>query len=53
MTIRFLINDDGFPFEPSELQTLHGELDALDDNRRTEYRNQNALAIAQHDAAKL
>ena len=50
MTKRFLINDDGAPFEPSELQTLRKELDVLDDNDRANYRNQNSLAIARHDA---
>ncbi|MCL4449688.1 MAG: UvrD-helicase domain-containing protein [Actinobacteria bacterium] len=50
--MRNLINDDGSPFESNELQTLHSELDALDDNGRTEYRNQNASAIANHGAGK-
>lgn len=50
--MRHLINDDGTPFESNELQTLHSELDALDDNGRTEYRNQNASAIAKHAAEK-
>lgn len=50
--MRHLINNDGTPFESTELQTLRNELDALDDAKRTEYRNQNALAIAQHDAVK-
>ncbi len=50
--MRHLINDDGNPFESNELQTLHSELDALDDNGRTEYRNQNASAIAKHTAGK-
>ena len=50
--MRHLINNNGTPFESTELQTLRGELDALDDFDRTEYRNQNALAIAQHEAIK-
>ena len=50
--MRHLINNDGAPFESAELQTLRGELDALDDNGRTEYRNQNASAIARHEARK-
>jgi superfamily I DNA/RNA helicase len=50
--MRNLINDDGTPFESTELKTLHGELDALGDDGRTEYRNQNASAIAQHKAVK-
>ena len=51
--MRHLINNDGTPFETSELQTLRDELDALDNNGRAEYRNQNASAIAQHNAAKI
>lgn len=50
--IRFLINDDGDPFKPSELRALREELDSLCDDKRTEYRNQNASAIAQHEAVK-
>ncbi|NLZ96768.1 MAG: ATP-dependent helicase [Candidatus Magasanikbacteria bacterium] len=50
--MRYLINNDGTPFEATELQTLRDELDALTDNKRTEYRNQNASAIAQHEAIK-
>ena len=50
--MRYLINNNGDPFESTELQTLRGELDALDDDGRTRYRNQNASAIAQHNAVK-
>ncbi|MFH1874659.1 MAG: UvrD-helicase domain-containing protein [Pseudomonadota bacterium] len=49
---KHLINDDGSPFEASELNTLRDTLDALDDAGRTEYRNQNASAIARRDTAK-
>ncbi len=49
---RHLINNDGTPFESTELQTLRNELDTLDDNGRTEYRDQNAAAIAEHEAIK-
>lgn len=52
IAMRHLINNDGTPFESTELQTLRGELDALDDDGRIEYRNQNATAIAQHEAVK-
>jgi len=52
MNVRFLINNDGTPFETSELQTLRGMLDAFGNDERTKYRNQNASAIAQHGAAK-
>ncbi|MFH1392622.1 MAG: ATP-dependent helicase [bacterium] len=47
-----MINDNGIPFDSTELQTLRGELDILTDDERTEYRNQNASAIAQHGAVK-
>ncbi len=50
--MRHLINDNGTPFDSTELQTLRGELDALTDNGRTEYQNQNASAIAKHKATK-
>ena len=50
--MRHLINNDGTPFETSELQTLRDELDTLDNDGRTQYRNQNASAIAQHAAKK-
>ena len=52
MIIRSLINNDGTPFKSSELQTLRGTLDSLGDDERTEYRNQNASTIAQHDAVR-
>lgn len=51
--MRHLINNDGTPFETSELQALRDELDALDNDGRAEYRNQNASAIAQHNAVKI
>lgn len=53
MTIRFLINDNGSPFESSEIQLMRAALDALGDDKREEYRNQNAVAIAQHSAVKI
>jgi len=53
MTIRYLINDDGSPFESSEIHTLREALDALGDDEREKYRNQNASAIARHSAGKI
>src|SRR3990167_3255683 len=50
--MRHLINNDGTPFETSELQTLRDELDVLDNDGRAEYRDQNASAIARHKAVK-
>ncbi len=52
MDIRYLINDDGTPFASSEIQTLRKALDVLDDDQREEYRNENASAIARHDALR-
>lgn len=52
MDIRYLINDDGAPFDSVELQTLRNNLDVLGDEERTRYRNQNASAIARHGAIK-
>ena len=53
MSTRFLINDDGAPFDPTELEALRNELDALNDKERERFRDQNALAIAQHDCDKI
>lgn len=50
--MQFLINDDGTPFDSSKLETLAQQLDGLEDAQRTEYRHQNAAAIAKHGAAK-
>lgn len=52
MSIRYLINNDGSPFESAEIRNLRQQLDALSDHEREEYRNQNASAIAQHDSTK-
>ncbi|MFA6077321.1 MAG: UvrD-helicase domain-containing protein [Candidatus Paceibacterota bacterium] len=53
MPIRHLINNDGQPFDKAELQTLRADLDALPDNERAQFRNDNAQAIAQHPAIKI
>jgi superfamily I DNA/RNA helicase len=50
--MRYLINDDGSPFESSELVALSEQLDNLDDDARTEYRNQNASTIATHTSKR-
>ncbi|MEW6238999.1 MAG: UvrD-helicase domain-containing protein [Candidatus Omnitrophota bacterium] len=52
MKIRSLINDDGSPFKPHEIQTLRTALDSLDDAKRENYLNRNASDIAQHRAVK-
>lgn len=51
-SIRFLINDNGSPFESIEIRTLREALDSLGDDKREEYRNQNASSIARHNAVK-
>ncbi|MBK8809677.1 MAG: ATP-dependent helicase [Acidobacteria bacterium] len=50
MAIRFLINDDCSPFDSGELDSLREQLDLLSSDERTEFRNQNALALAEHKA---
>lgn len=47
--MRYLINKDGTPFEKSEIQTLSDELDALDDDKRRDYRDKNADEIAEYN----
>ncbi len=51
--IRHLINDNGEPFNSTELQTISGDLDRLTDIERTNYRNGNASAIAGHPSVKI
>jgi len=53
MPYRFLINENGVPFGSSELASQRSILESYDDNVRIEYRNQNAQAIAEHEAEKL
>ena len=50
---RYLINEDGTPFDSSELQRISCHLDRLNGEDRTRYRNQNAGTIAKHSAAKI
>ena len=50
MPIRPLINPDGAPFGGEDLDALAVELNALNDEQRKEFRNENAKAIASHDA---
>ncbi len=47
--MRYLINKDGTPFETSEIQTLSDELNALDDDKRRDYRDKNADEIARYN----
>jgi superfamily I DNA/RNA helicase len=53
MTPRHLINDDGTPFDPAELNAVRTQLDALPQNDRERYRNENAAAIAVHPAERM
>jgi len=50
--IRYLINDNGEPFNPSEIASLTQELDCLSNEHRELYRNNNASEIAKHTAVK-
>jgi len=52
MKIRHLINNNGSPFASSEIQMLGSQLDALNDDKRRGYRDNNASAIAKHNADK-
>lgn len=53
MAARHLINEDGEPFEEDELEALADELDSLTTEQRTEFRNKNAEAIANHPATEI
>lgn len=53
MATRYLINEDGSPFQDEELEALAQELDALGLADRTAFRNENATAIAQHPAERI
>ena len=52
MNIRNLINEDGNPFDSSELQAISHQLDNFDERGRENYRNKNAEIIAKHHAAR-
>ena len=52
MPIRYLINDNGKPFNSSEFTSLTQELDRLSDEDRENYRNNNASEIAKHTSVK-
>jgi len=50
--MRFLINKDGNPFDGKELGILYDELKTLDNTGRSNYRNENASAIANYQSVK-
>ena len=52
-SIRCLINEDGTPFDSSELSMICKQLDGLNNNERIDYRNQNAALISKHDEVKI
>lgn len=52
-TIRYLINEDGSPFDSSELEKLANLLDSFQDDERIDYRNKNSSLISQHPAPKI
>ncbi len=51
--MRYLINENGSPFEPTELSSIREHLNALNDSERKDYRNGNAQHLAQHLIEKL
>ena len=51
--MRFLINDNSDPFKDAELDQFKSSLDSLTEDKRVEFRNNNATAIACHSAAKI
>ena len=53
MVARYLINEDGKPFDEDELEALADELDSFTPAQRMEFRNRNAEAIAKHPATKI
>jgi len=53
LAVRHLINENGEPFKEDELEALARELDSLTTERRTEFRNGNAEAIAKHPATQI
>jgi superfamily I DNA/RNA helicase len=53
MAIRFLINDNGQPFQSGELDALVKELDSLTTEERTKFRNANAQNIARNTAKRI
>ncbi|MDD1779270.1 MAG: UvrD-helicase domain-containing protein, partial [Candidatus Helarchaeota archaeon] len=52
MDIRYLINENGERFNSSELEQITQKLDALSEEKRIEYRNQNASEIAKNNSKK-
>jgi UvrD-like helicase family protein len=51
MSIRYLINSDGAPFSDKDLDGLAVAFHAFGDDERKKFRNENATAIATHDAS--
>lgn len=53
MTPRFLVNEDGRPFEHAELAVIEASLHALQDSDRLTFRNSNAEHVATHPAPRM
>ena len=53
MAIRYLVNDDGRPFDDAELSELTKALDSLNQGQRKEFRDANASEIATHPARRI
>jgi len=53
MDIRILINEDGTPFDPEELEKISSQLDQLQDKERGEYRDKNRKTISENSSDKI
>ena len=53
MPLRHLLNEDGAPFQASDLDALTAALDALPQVQRKEFRDANSAAIATHPAERM
>lgn len=53
MNIRFLVKEDGSPFNSQELEKISRQLDQLPEKKRIEFRDKNCKAIAENKSEKL
>lgn len=51
--MEYLISSNGRPFDSEKLKAVNDSLDKLSDEKRTEFRNENALAIAQDRSERM
>lgn len=51
--MQYLITEEGEPFDAANLKKIGADLEKLSDDERKKFRNENALAIAQHSSSKI